>query len=176
MVSLGIDPSLVATGCVRVKKGEILGQQLIKTKTTSSIREELERLRQIRDQIIFDDVSIVILEGLAMGASRTTSLVQLAGLNYLIREHFYLLNIPFVIVTPMQLKKFVTGKGNCKKELMLLETYRRYNIAFDDNNLCDAYVLARIGDAILNNNEKLDLCRKGIIDNLRKQYGNPKKR
>lgn len=171
MVSLGVDPSLAATGCIRLDKdGNIIDQQLIKTKPTKTIRGELERLQEIRDTIIMTDAKVAVIEGLAMGISRTTALTQLAGLNYMIREHFLLCDIPFVVVPPTQLKKFITGKGNVKKEMMLLEVYKRYDVSFSDNNLCDAYALAKIGEAIIN---KVTLTKpqQAVIDELKKQYG-----
>jgi len=170
MAVLGIDPSLTATGCIRLENGgKILGRQLIKTKPTDSIRGELERLQYIRDSIILDDVEIALIEGLALGTIKTQSIVQLAGLNYLLREHFLLCNIPFIIVAPTQLKRFITGNGVCKKELMLLEVYKRYNISFNDNNICDSYALARIGEALLYN-KKVNKLQDDIIINLKKQY------
>jgi hypothetical protein len=48
-------------------------------------------------------------------------------------------------VSATSLKKFATGKGNATKDVVMLHTFKRW--AFDcgdDNNLADAYVLARM--------------------------------
>ena len=50
-------------------------------------------------------------------------------------------NIQLIIIAPTLLKKYVCGKGNAKKEQMLLQCYKRYGKEFHNNNLCDAYCL-----------------------------------
>jgi crossover junction endodeoxyribonuclease RuvC len=53
-----------------------------------------------------------------------------------------------VLVAPQQLKKFATGNGNSKKEMISKEVLKRWNVDFDDTNLAEAYVLARIAHAV----------------------------
>jgi Holliday junction resolvasome RuvABC endonuclease subunit len=53
-----------------------------------------------------------------------------------------------VLVAPQQLKKFATGNGNTKKELITKEVLKRWDIDFDDTNLAEAYVLARMAHAV----------------------------
>ncbi|MGD2073064.1 MAG: hypothetical protein PVG65_06210, partial [Candidatus Thorarchaeota archaeon] len=48
------------------------------------------------------------------------------------------------VIAPSTLKKFVTGKGNCKKELILLKVYQKFEIEFDNHNLADAFSLAKM--------------------------------
>ena len=47
-------------------------------------------------------------------------------------------------VPPMTLKKYASGKGNAKKQEMLLQIYKRWGMEFNDDNAADAYGLARI--------------------------------
>jgi crossover junction endodeoxyribonuclease RuvC len=47
-------------------------------------------------------------------------------------------------VPPMTLKKFASGKGNSKKQEMLLQMYKRWGIEFNDDNAADSYALARL--------------------------------
>lgn len=49
-----------------------------------------------------------------------------------------------LIVTPTQLKKYVTGSGGAGKNLMILGVYKRWGVEFDNDNLADAYALARV--------------------------------
>lgn len=167
MISLGIDPSLTSTGFVRLEDGKILEQRLIKTKPTNNPVEELERLLFIVNTINIEKADITMVEGIAFMVHNTSALVQLSALNYLIRERLYLTNKKFIIVPPTQLKKFVSGKGNAPKELVMLEAYKRYHISFKDNNLADAYVLARIGEALLNENVKLTKFQEEVIEILK---------
>jgi crossover junction endodeoxyribonuclease RuvC len=52
-----------------------------------------------------------------------------------------------VLVAPQQLKKFASGNGNTKKEMIPKEVLKRWSMDFDDTNVAEAYVLARIAYA-----------------------------
>ena len=89
----------------------------------------------------------VIEEGISYGSSlRTKSIFDLAGLNYLIRDRF--INNPkynFMIATPSQVKKFASGNGNCKKEV-IVELYKSshptHEIIPKIDDISDAYFMA----------------------------------
>ncbi|HLN30029.1 MAG TPA: hypothetical protein VK395_19965 [Gemmataceae bacterium] len=48
-----------------------------------------------------------------------------------------------------QAKKFLTGKGNCDKNLILLKVFQKYGIECEDDNVADAINLNMIGRALL---------------------------
>lgn len=170
MISLGIDLSLSSTGCIKMEDGKIIDKQLILSKPSGKLPfEELLRLIKIRDSIDINNISIAVIEGVAYGIRRTTSLSQLSGLNYMVRDYLRMKNIPFIIVAPTTLKKFITGKGNCAKDVMLLETYKRYKISFSNDNLADAFGLAIIGEALLNKDIKLTKFQQEVINLLKSQ-------
>lgn len=50
--------------------------------------------------------------------------------------------------TPQQVKKFATGKGNAKKDDMKLAVYKKWGVELSDENLADAYTMARMAAAI----------------------------
>jgi crossover junction endodeoxyribonuclease RuvC len=55
-------------------------------------------------------------------------------------------------VAPTSLKKFITGKGNAKKQIMLEQTFRKYGLGSEilkDDNQVDSYGIARFGYAFL---------------------------
>jgi crossover junction endodeoxyribonuclease RuvC len=76
--------------------------------------------------------------------------------------------IKFVIVAPSTLKKFVTGKGNAPKDLMLMEVYKRYGVTFTDDNLCDGFALAKVAH-VLTTGDKVTKFQQEVIDLLNKQ-------
>jgi len=169
-VIIGLDLSLTGTGCIKLQDGRVISQQLIKTKPTGdNYMNGLLRLLEIRDKINIAEVDIAVIEGMAFMARNTTALVQLAALNYFIREKLYLNKIPFIIVAPTSLKKFITSHGNAKKDVMMMETYKRYHVTFSDNNLCDAYGLARIGESLLNKEVVITKIQQEVINLLTKQ-------
>lgn len=49
-----------------------------------------------------------------------------------------------LIVAPMALKKYVTGKGNAQKSTMMLHTFKTWGVEFDDDNACDSFGLALV--------------------------------
>ena len=164
---LGIDPSLTGTGIILLDKdGRIIEERLIKSKSRGKeVIPELERMLDIIDDIFncamfFSDIDIVCIEGLAFMARNTSALVQLGYLNYKIREKLYNRDIKFYIIAPTSLKKYACGKGNAKKDLVLLDVYKRWNVSFDDDNLADAFVLAKIASAL--NNEPADITQKQL--------------
>lgn len=53
-----------------------------------------------------------------------------------------------ILVAPQQLKKFVSGNGNTKKEMMPKEILKRWGMDFDDTNIAEAYALARMAHAV----------------------------
>jgi Holliday junction resolvasome RuvABC endonuclease subunit len=56
----------------------------------------------------------------------------------------YRAGIPYIEISPNGLKKFVTGKGSGKKEVIMLEAYKRWGIE-GTNDEVDAYCLAMVG-------------------------------
>lgn len=177
MVAIGIDPSLTGTGVVVLKGGKLVEKHLIKSKKgDGGYLSEVERLNTIRDDVMkiitIHNPDIVCMEGLAFMARNTTALVQLAGLNYLIRsavvEHKD--KADWTIVAPSSLKKFITGKGTGQKDLVMLEIYKRYGVSMDDNNVADAYALAMVGTAVVGAHKKtLTRAQKEVVDLVSKQ-------
>jgi crossover junction endodeoxyribonuclease RuvC len=149
MKYIGLDLSLNGTGIVCLnEEGKIEGQELIKSSADKIIEERLKSINDIILELIDiykkGNSGIVYVEGLSFGA-KGNAIMQLAGLHYLIRINLCLKDgLKYDIIPPTTLKKFTTGKGNAKKELMLLEVYKRWGIEFKDNNLADAYSLARM--------------------------------
>lgn len=47
-------------------------------------------------------------------------------------------------IPPMTLKKYAAGKGNAKKQEMLMQIFKRWGIEFNDDNAADSYALARL--------------------------------
>lgn len=175
VISLGIDLSLVGTGLVVLRNGVIAHQQLIKSKPVGSRpTDELIRIRKIVMQIqsVVDEYrpNIAVIENLAFGVRNATSLTQLAGLNYFTRALLVDYGVPFYLVAPTSLKKFVTGNGAAKKDEMLLATYKRYGVTIMDDNENDAYGLSQIGLAIMEGNSKeITKLQEEVLMLLKKQ-------
>jgi crossover junction endodeoxyribonuclease RuvC len=171
---IGIDPSLTGTGVVALSTDDLY-TELIKSKPSGEKPiDELLRIKKIVCKVMdfiqkYDGIKLVVMEALAMNSRNSSALTQLSGLNYLLRNELYEKTLPFIIVAPTSLKKFITGKGNCPKELILMEVYKHYGKEFRDNNLADAYGLAKTGEALLDKNIKLNKQQQEVINLLEKQ-------
>ena len=167
MLVIGLDLSLASTGYVELVDGEIQKKELIKSKPEGTIPfDETVRLNNILGEIVgllnkhliagdrCSPADLVVLEGLAFMARNTRSIVQLAGLHFMVRDWLYRSKCSFIVVAPTTLKKFITGKGNSPKDTMMMETYKRYGMTLTNNNICDAFCLAKCGESLLDKSHK----------------------
>lgn len=146
---MGLDLSINGTGLVILdSNAKIINQKLITTNPKDDIEDRflyiLSELSFIYSIIHLRKVNI---EGLSY-QSVSSNLAQLAGIHFIVRTEFKkrLLNYKdkIEIIPPGILKKFITGKGNCKKNLILLHVFKKFGETFDNDNLADAYSLARL--------------------------------
>jgi len=91
---------------------------------------------------------LVMIEGFAFHA-QGKAVLQLAGLQYLVRHQLFQSGTPFRLIAPSQAKKFLTGKHNADKNVILKEVFKRYRIDVDDDNIADAINMSRIGQALI---------------------------
>ena len=167
--TIGVDLSYGSCGVIAIDTdtAELLEQKVISTTTENS---EIERARQVWNEIsalIIAPVDIIVVEGLAFAKGEKAH--QMGYLHYRIREYLQAHEIhPQVLVpAPTQLKKFVAGTGQCKKELMLLKVYKRWQVEFGVNDLADAYGLARLGMAYVGAETDLIKTQQEVIAALK---------
>lgn len=93
---------------------------------------------------------LVVLEGYGYAGPSPHTLVTLVEIGTAIRMVLdQTTDLKVVEVAPTALKKFVTGSGQAKKDSMMLEIYKRWGFETKNNNVADAYGLARVGHGIL---------------------------
>lgn len=150
-ISVGIDQSL--TGFAISAVSVATPTEHI-TKVYKSPFKGVERLADIRgwldgelEDLLFKGHTIVdiAMEGTVLASHSALVLGELSATVKLVLWDFFddhcktPLQIP-----PMTLKKYATGKGTAKKQEMLLQMYKRWNVEFNDDNAADAYALARL--------------------------------
>ena len=86
--------------------------------TIYNIIEEL--LQQFRKTGTVDSVTIC-MEGISYGSIHSAAVMDLAGLNYLIRDrlHHHTVVGTLLVTPPAEVKRFYTGSGNANKQLMI---------------------------------------------------------
>jgi Holliday junction resolvasome RuvABC endonuclease subunit len=81
----------------------------------------------------------VLASQAALVLGELSATVRMTIFDYFDDDRRFPLKVP-----PMTLKKYAAGKGNAKKQEMLLQIYKRWGMEFLDDNAADAYALARL--------------------------------
>lgn len=112
--------------------------------TIYNIIEEL--LQQFRKTSTVDSVTIC-MEGISYGSIHSAAVMDLAGLNYLIRDrlHHHTVVGTLLVTPPAEVKRFYTGSGNANKQLMI-STFKGSFPDFDlpkIDDVCDSEGMAK---------------------------------
>ena len=112
--------------------------------TIYNIIEEL--LQKFRKTSIIDSVTIC-MEGISYGSIHSAAVMDLAGLNYLIRDrlHHHTIVGTLLVTPPAEVKRFYTGSGNANKQLMI-STFKGSFPDFDlpkIDDVCDSEGMAK---------------------------------
>jgi len=139
----GIDLSFTETGIVLLdQNSKIVEEMIIGSDKKDSYEKRIyniyDRCRWVSD---VSHLKMINIEGLSYGS--IGKIAELGALHYFFRVKFFENKSPYIITTPTELKKFITGKGNSKKEIMIKEIYKKWGADFNNNNLADAYALAK---------------------------------
>lgn len=112
--------------------------------TIYNIIEEL--LQKFRKISTIDSVTIC-MEGISYGSIHSAAVMDLAGLNYLIRDrlHHHTVVGTLLVTPPAEVKRFYTGSGNANKQLMI-STFKGSFPDFDlpkIDDVCDSEGMAK---------------------------------
>ena len=143
---VGLDPSIRGTGIIVLDQtGEIIEEKLFDCKDPNGIveKELINYEKEINFITNMVNRQAVYMEGPAYQATGQR-ILQMGAIHFMTRVLFFKNKVNFKVIAPGTLKKFVTGKGNTKQDLMLLTTYKKWGVEFENDNLCDAYGLARM--------------------------------
>lgn len=178
---VGIDPSVTNSGLV-VIEGAKATDYSIKSKPTNGywadrVRRYEENAKAIRNVILglaplhhisvfVEDYAIGRFAGsniatIEMGAHLRLMLFDLTVLMPGLGVHF---------IKPAVVKQFAAGKGNATKMDVAINLVKRFGVDFgSDDNLYDAYALARMAYASGGNIENLTKQQIVVVDKLNKK-------
>ena len=97
---------------------------------------------KVSDIINKYEIEVVVIEDYSF-MSRGRAVFSLGELGGAIKNMIFEKKIPIVKVSPPALKKFITGKGNSDKNVMLMKIYKNYGKEFLDDNIADAFALGK---------------------------------
>jgi Holliday junction resolvasome RuvABC endonuclease subunit len=160
-VAIGIDQSLTGFAFTAIN---VANPSIYETWVYRSPFNGVQRLDDIQT-FMFDkfkylkdkkcNITEIAMESPFLGSPSTLPLSELsAAVKLFLYNHFdgvtnynpappQRLRTPLV-VPPLTLKKYATGKGTSKKQEMLLQMYKRWGVEFNDDNAADSYALARL--------------------------------
>lgn len=145
-VVAGIDPSYSCTAVVVLRDGSFADSLRLKLPE----EEPPARLVFVRDKVRSFlsgfQPELVAIEGYAHGAKFGRE--QAGELGGILRVTLWEELWPYVVVAPPTLKKWVTGKGVAEKSLILREVYKKWGFDAEDDNLADAFALAKLAGAM----------------------------
>lgn len=157
---VGIDQSYTGFAFVAISADGLdvsVNLQSFEAKTGSGIERLLSIYQHLFNVLTeTDDVAHICMEGYSaaskFGREQAGELGAIVKLS--IYDHFDRFDDDYgdlrypTIVQPTSLKKYVTGSGTAKKNTMLLAVFKKWGFEADDDNVADAYALARLARAI----------------------------
>lgn len=170
-VSIGVDPSARSTGVVVLREdGLVLHAEALEIETTG-----VARLVEIRNRLAaickrYGPFDVGVRESYSLGSTNRPFLLGEVGGIVQLALHDYAGRVEEC--APKALKKFATGNASASKAEVMRAVSARWDAHYANDDIADAYVLARIGLSLL--------APKGIVrrDQLEvvKKITAPKKR
>lgn len=120
---------------------EYSDKEFVKSSNIYSIASIIERIISIYRP------DHVLMEGISYGSVSGSSLVDLSGLNYMLRAIFIKYGVCFTIIPPTAVKKFAVANGAAEKDI-IIDAWKRLEPKIADINdikiddLADSYFIA----------------------------------
>ena len=177
---VGLDLSLTSTGVAfvwRTKTDTVRLHHMVR-KTPKDIKGA-DRLRWIRDALMGDVAihmgvlaedmptnhqTLIMIEGYAAQAKWRAH--QIGELGGVMRVAMLEADVPFLAIAPTVLKKFVTGKGNAPKSVVMKYLLSYFKIDVDEDDAADATGLALMGAYLVGGYSRLTQARQDAFDKV----------
>jgi len=144
---LGLDVSTHMGMVLLTKESLIYEMEYSAPKNVKGIKRIQSFLDHTYATLVKHSPDLVAIEG--YGFSNKHTIVTLVELGTAVRLACHHAMVPYIEVPPTSLKKFVTGKGNAKKDQMMLQVFKKWDYEAGTDNLADGYALAQFGLAWL---------------------------
>ncbi len=131
---VGVDLSLASTGIATQ-----FGERTCRTNAADPIEVRLATIRaDVLHELQAEPPYLFVIEDFVTRSPAASTLGMVHGV---VRVALAEAGIPFVLVPPATLKKYVTGKGNAPKPDMRMAVYQRFGLDLPDDNQVDAFGL-----------------------------------
>jgi crossover junction endodeoxyribonuclease RuvC len=156
---IGIDPS-TKTGLVILENNKIHTAIEITSKEKRDPHRFMDIAKKVMKYITEHDV--ICIEGFSYSSKGSAVSVQY-GIGWILRSELIRAGLNYHDVPPSSVKKFATGKGNAKKEDMVLPIFKRWGFEHNSDNVRDAFVLAQIAQALNGQVELTKFQKEALI-------------
>jgi Holliday junction resolvasome RuvABC endonuclease subunit len=175
---LSFDLSLTRTGFALGESGRVTGCGLLSGKH-DGVRRLIYLRSLVCDKVDATKPDLVVFEDLSYGSHDTN--LERAGLAYMLRAELVDDGIPYLLCSPMSLKKFVCGtagsaKAPVRKEHMLKFLATKFGHDVNDNNVADAIGLAYVGMAYVGEWEPQTVAQRDVLAKLKSKSLLPPKK
>lgn len=150
MRSIGVDLSTKATGVLVLESTEtakpiVLCEYTIKPKDLTGIERSSYICQEVLTVLHQYSPDVIVVEGYSLNMRNASSVIPLVELGGLLRFLLHLDGLAWLDPRATELKKFITGKGNVEKDMIMMCVLQRWGHASANNNTADAYGLACMG-------------------------------
>lgn len=176
--TVGLDLSLTSTGIgiIDLNSGTAYTRAVRSSgKKTDTLAMQVARIQDLTDNIVDSvavcDPELVVVESAAFSTRKDTSAHRRAGLWWSVVGELHIQGFTVVTLSPSELKKFATGKGNASKDAMVaraVSTWGEEVLGTQFNDTSDALFLATAGAFALGETVELSApaYRKQIASQL----------
>jgi crossover junction endodeoxyribonuclease RuvC len=156
---VGIDPSSKTGLAIIDKQGNVINTQDVTTK----VKEDPQRFSDLAEKIMdeLEPNDIITIEGFSYGSKGKGVSFQY-GLGWIIRHMLIERGYGYTEVPPTSVKKFATGKGNTKKDEMVLPIFRKWGFEHNSDNVRDAFVLAQMAKGIYDSSNLTEYQKEAL--------------
>ena len=148
LTSLGIDLSTKATGVVLLRESVLVPSLLLEQEITpkeTGLNGAKSICAEVMTVINQHKPDKIVLEGYSLNLKNSSSVIPLVTVGALLRFFLQLDGYGWYDPRASEVKKFVTGKGNSPKDVVMMHVLKRWAHESKTNNTADAYVCAAMG-------------------------------
>lgn len=171
MKSLGVDLSSNKTGIVLLEsngtpKPTLLIETLVQYPEVEGFDRYIKIVTRIMEIIEQHKPDVIVIEGYSLNLKNASSVIPLVELGGLLRFCLKLDGIRWLDPQAGKIKKFILGKGQGAKNLILLGVYKRFGVECKDDNTADAYCASAMGLAHSNQLPGITLEMRKVVAEL----------
>jgi crossover junction endodeoxyribonuclease RuvC len=177
---IGLDLSLDSSGIVIIdNEYKIIYKEILHVKQIDV--ERLYFLEENFKKILDNNVDLVLACIESPAYRETGKIFQIGEWTGIVKLNLFKRGLPFLLAAPLQLKKYVSGEGKSKgKETVLLDIYKNFGEEIRQDDIGDAYVLARIAHDyhfkyIADGNVEIKKYQEEVLGVIYKSYGKIKR-